>query len=311
MNTRDTLKINEKTNSVFTITREKIGVLVDRTELYENIFTSFIDKNEHTFSIPVKTISPAITEKDLKKFTNLRADFSTNISTSSPDRKHNIKTALNSLNKTELPPGEIFSFNNTVGRRTAANGYRQAKIIINNEFVDGIGGGVCQVSTTLYNAALLAGLEIVEANKHSKPVGYVKNGFDAMVNFGSSDLKFKNNTNEKLTIITNYSNSSIRVRIFGENMQNITYSLSSEVFNLTEPKEEILIDVNKEYLDKVVYNDESFILKKASMGFEVKSFREKSVNGEPCSKEILRHDKYQAQNGIKVYGNKKENSLKE
>ena len=206
------------------------------------------------------------------------------------------------MNKVEIAPNEIFSFNKTVGRRTAENGYREAKIIVNNEFVEGIGGGVCQVSSTLYNSALLAGLEIVEANKHSKQVGYVKHGFDAMVNFGSSDLKFRNNTNQKLTIITNFSTNFARNRIFGENMQNVKYKLKNEITNIVEPIEEIVVDKNQEHFEKVKYEDECFILKKGNRGMEVKSYREKYVNNILVSSELLRHDKFKVQNTVKVYG---------
>ena len=168
-----------------------------------------------------------------------------------------------------------------------------------------MGGGVCQVSSTLYNSALLSGLDILEANKHSKQVGYVKYGFDAMVNFGSSDLKFKNNLSEKITIITNYSPQKIRIRIFGEEMNNINYKLTNEIISVTEPIEEIKLDENLEHIDKVQYEDEFFYLKKASKGMEIKSYREKYVNGQLESKQLLRFDKFKVQNAIKIYGTKK------
>ena len=168
----------------------------------------------------------------------------------------------------------------------------------------GVGGGVCQVSSTLYNCALLAGLEIVEANKHSKQVSYVNQGFDAMVNFGSSDLKFRNNTSENITIITNFSTNQARIRIYGEKPQN-SYKLFSEVFNINEPKEEIFYDEKQEYLDKVTYDDEFFYLKKGSVGKEIKTYRETYSNNLLINKELLRHDKYPVQNSIKIFGNKK------
>ena len=192
-----------------------------------------------------------------------------------------------------------------MGRRTAENGYRQAKIIVNNEYVDGIGGGVCQVSTTLYNSVLLAGLDIIEANKHSKQVGYVNKGFDAMVNYGSSDLKFKNNTNSPIRIITNYSSDKARIRIFGESLAGKHFELTNEVFNTVEPTESIIYDVNSEYLNKVTFDDEFFYLKTASKGMEIKSFRQEYLNNELVNTELLRHDKFPVQNAIKVYGNKK------
>jgi len=299
------LKVNSNTEKVFFITNEILGRELDYQTLSNQICQAILNKKTLTFNLPTKQILPEVYLKDLKRYTNLRADFSTNISTSNKDRKHNIKNALASLNKVEIYPNQVFSFNSTVGKRTAENGYRQAKIIVNNEFVDGLGGGVCQVSTTLYNAALLAGLEIVEANKHSKQVHYVKTGFDAMVNFGSSDLKFLNNTSEKLTIITNYSATTARIRIFGEDKSNTNYKLTNEIFNIVEPIEQIFVDTSKQYLDKVKYEDEFFYLKTASNGMEIKTYREKYVNNQLVNKQLLRHDKYPVQDAIKIYGSTK------
>ena len=299
------LLINPNSEKVFFITTETVGQELDNQKLIDNIIEKYVSNQKMTFHLPIKKLIPKITQKDFFKFTNLRADFSTDISNSSSDRKHNIKNALNSLNKIEILPNEIFSFNKTVGRRTAENGYREAKIIVNNEFVEGLGGGVCQVSSTLYNSALLAGLEIVEANKHSKQVSYVKYGFDAMVNFGSSDLKFRNNTNEKLTIITNFSPNSARIRIFGESMQNVKYKLKNEIINTVQPTDEIVVDEKQEHFDKVKYEDECFVLKKGNVGMEIKTYREKYVNNTLISCELLRDDKFKVQNTVKVYGSLK------
>ena len=303
------LNINTKAEKVFTITPEVVGIQLDKSLLINQICNNYIQNKNMEFHIPTKQLFPSTTRNYYEKFTNLRSDFSTDISTSSSSRKHNIKNALNSLNKIEIAPNEIFSFNKVVGKRTAENGYREAKIIVNNEFVDGLGGGVCQVSSTLYNSALLAGLEIIEANKHSKQIGYVKFGFDAMVNFGSSDLKFRNNTSEKLTIITNMSPSTLRVRIFGEELKNTTYRLTNEILNTITPIEEVFVDEKNEYLDKVFYDDEFFYLKKGSPGMEIKSYREKYINNILISKELLRHDKFKVQNAIKIYGNTKRENI--
>lgn len=297
-----TLEINSNSIPVFKIKKEIIGVDINREEIYNNLLKAYINNLQLKFTIPIIKTTPEITAKDLEKFTNLRASYSTNISNSSPDRKHNIKNAMQSLNKIEIAPNEIFSFNKTVGRRSIENGYRQAKIIVNNEFTDGIGGGVCQVSSTLYNTALLAGLEIIEANKHSKQVGYVPFGFDAMVNFGSSDLRFKNNTSEKITLITNYSPNKIQISIYGQSLNGITYKTHNEVYNIEEPIEEIYTDEKQEYVNKVQFSDEYFYLKSGTKGMEIKSYRETLKDGKPISKEPLRHDKFKAQNSIKIYG---------
>lgn len=299
------LEINPNSEKVFNISKEQVGRKVDKTSLYSNICKHYLSHKPLKFIVPTYSIEPTTLSKDFKKFSFKRSDFSTDISSSTADRKHNIKNALNAINKAEIYPNEVFSFNRILGKRTIENGYRTAKIIVGDEFVDGIGGGVCQVSSTLYNSALLAGLEIVEANKHSKQVGYVKYGFDAMVNFGSSDLKFKNNLSEKITIITNYSTNKIRIRIYGEEMKNTSYKLTNEIVSVTEPKEEIKLDETFEYADKVQYDDEFFYLKKASKGMEIKSYREKYVNGQLESKQLLRFDKFKVQNAIKIYGTKK------
>lgn len=298
------LRINTNTEKVFFITPEKYGTKLDKEKLYSIIIKKYLANESLDINIPITNLSPNIFARDIEKYSHLRADYMTNISSSSEDRKHNIKNALNTLNKIEINPNEIFSFNDIVGRRTAENGYREAKIIVNNEFVEGIGGGVCQVSSTLYNTALLAGLEILEANKHSKQVHYVKYGFDAMVNFGSSDLKFRNNTSEKITIITNYSPTDIRIRIFGQDLGDTYYKLSNEISNIVQPSEEIQIDTDLEYTDKVVYNDEFFYLKKANIGMDIKSYREKYINNKLVNTEHLRTDKYTVQNSIKMYGTK-------
>jgi len=305
-------KLNISTNSekVFNITKEKFGIVVDKEKIYKQICEKFLKGENMCLVVPTTRIEPEILAKDYAVFTNLRADFSTSISTSSLDRKHNIKNAMNALNKVEIYPNQVFSFNKIVGERTENNGYRNAKIIVNNEFVEGVGGGVCQVSSTLYNSALLAGLEVLEANKHSVQVGYVKFGFDAMVNFGSSDLKFRNNTSEKITIITSMNNEKIRIRIFGEDMKNVKYKLKNEILNVVEPIEEQIVDEKGEYVDKVIFNDESFILKKQIKGMDVKSYREKYIGDNLVSSELLRTDKFKVKNGVRVFGAKERETKK-
>ena len=299
------LKINTNSEKVFHISSEIVGKTVDKNKLINDLCSKFLLGKSLSINIPITILNPEITKQELQKHTYLRADFSTNISNSTADRKHNIKNALQTLNKIEIAPNEVFSFNKIIGKRTKENGYREAKIIVNNEYVEGFGGGVCQVSSTLYNAALLSGLEIVEANKHSKQVSYVKYGFDAMVNFGSSDFKFRNNTSEKITIITNYSKDDLRIRIFGQDLNNTKYKLTNEIVSTTEPEEIIEYDTNNQYQDKVVFEDESFYLKKPSRGMEVKSYRETYQNGVLTNKQLLRYDKFKVQNAVKVFGTKK------
>ena len=152
------------------------------------------------FAMPFYGLSP----KDV----TLRSSFYTSFPASSPERKYNIKLASSAIDKTLVDVGAEFSFNQTVGFRTIENGYKIARIIMNGKFEKGVGGGVCQVSSTLYNAILLSGLKITEYHPHSLPVSYVAPSFDAMVNSGSADLRFINNTNNPI-IIRSYADDSI------------------------------------------------------------------------------------------------------
>lgn len=153
---------------------------------------------------------------DPERYIKERSCFSTSFSSSSEERKHNIALALSKFDGLTLEVGEVLSFNAVTGGRTQSNGYLPAKIISNGTFIEGTGGGVCQVSTTIYNACILAGMEVLQVNSHSLPVSYVEPSFDAMVNSGSSDLVVKNNTGSKIIITTSSKNNICKVKIFGE-----------------------------------------------------------------------------------------------
>lgn len=155
-------------------------------------------------------------DKILKKYFCEKSCFYTNFSSSSESRKHNITLALSKFDGITLEAGETLSFNAVTGDRTKQAGYLPAKIISNGTFVEGTGGGVCQVSTTLYNACLLAGLEILQVHSHSLPVSYIEPSFDAMVNSGTSDLVIRNNTNSKIVFTTSSKGDTCKVKIFGE-----------------------------------------------------------------------------------------------
>ncbi len=155
--------------------------------------------------------------ESLVKLTQRRALFSTGFASSSPERKSNIKLALESINGYTLEPGQEFSFNTVVGERKAERGYKEAKIIKNGKFVEGIGGGVCQVSTTLYNAALLSGMTIVSATRHSLPVSYIAPSRDAMVSSGT-DFVFRNDTGHPVYIFTRSASNRAEISIFGEHL---------------------------------------------------------------------------------------------
>ena len=130
------------------------------------------------------------------------SSFSTKIKNKDEERQNNIQITCESINGTEIKPGEVFSFCNTVGKATTQKGYQKADIYVDGKKKQGLGGGNCQVSTTIYNAVLnIPELEIVERHKHSGHVTYIQDGKDAAVSYGSYDFKFKNNTQNTIKIV--------------------------------------------------------------------------------------------------------------
>ncbi len=302
------IKIN---NNKINIKNEIIGIKLDKYLFYNNLIKEYQkNKNIININIPVIKTLPNITREMLQKYTYKRAEFSTSIATSPSARKYNIRKALNSINGTHLGKMQKFSFNNCVGSRTADNGYKNAKIILDGEFVEGVGGGVCQVSSTLYNAVLLSGLKVLKSQKHSQPVSYVKAGFDAMVNYGTSDLVFKNNTEGDIYILCEYSSNNITISIYGASLNNITFKRENEILNQTPSTDtEIIYDNEGKYKDKVIYNDESFELKKSRDGYTIKSYLIKLYNGVEVERLLLRTDKYLPQRRVLVYGTKERKDI--
>ncbi len=291
-------------NNKLNIKKEIVGIKLNKCLFYNNLIKLYDLGNKIIdINIPVCETKPMVTAEMLKKYTHKRSEFSTSIATSTSGRKYNVRKALNAIDGTHLVKSEKFSFNDCVGRRTEDRGYKNAKIILDGEFVEGVGGGVCQVSSTLYNAVLLAGLNVVKSQKHSQRVGYVKAGFDAMVNYGTSDLVFENNTGGDVYILCAYTNSQITISVYGEALDKVSYDRQYEIVNqVAAGKIDVLYDNEGKYIDKVLYDDESFELKKARDGYTIKSYLVKYVDGNVVDKKLLRVDKYLPQQGVVVYG---------
>ena len=230
----------------------------------------------------------------------LRAKFYTTYSASSEERKSNIALAVKALDNTLLSSGDEFSFNRTVGARTAERGYKTAKIIVNGEFVDGVGGGVCQVSTTLYNAVLLAGLDIIEYHPHSLPVSYVAPSFDAMVNSGWADLRFINRTHNPVIIRAFADGTILQVEIFGEPMTE-KYSRKSLITEeIPAPASEVVFDDDGEFPD--LYEGESLVLKYGRAGYKSEGYLLVTKSGKRVKTKKIRSDKYAPIRGKIIYG---------
>ncbi|MDO9534495.1 MAG: VanW family protein [Bacillota bacterium] len=161
--------------------------------------------NEPLFiAVPLEILHPEVTALSLaqKGLTAEMSSFTTEFNPTAANRNHNISLAAYTLNNYIIAPGEMFSLNAVMGDTTAEKGYKEAPVILNGKIVSGIGGGLCQVSTTLYNAALLADLQVLERHNHLLTVPYVPPGRDATVSYGARDLKFRNNKEHYLQIIS-------------------------------------------------------------------------------------------------------------
>ena len=299
---------------VFKFTNEQIGYKVDKDKLYLSILNELENSNTITLEVKPEILTPKTKLSDLKPLSNKLSSFSTSFETSSESRKHNIRKSLECFNGMVLEPYKEYSFNQTTKRRTEANGYKTANIIVNEEYVEGVGGGVCQTSTTMYNALLLAGVEILEVHPHSLQSGYVMAGFDAMVNYGSSDLRWKNNTNSPIFIKTYTTNSKVYVEIFGKKTNNISLKRVNElVKTLKAPQDKVIVDVDGEYQDKVYYEDESFYKQYPKDGCVYKSYLEFWENGKMIDKKKIRTQTYKPVQGVKIVGyhTRPENSIEE
>ena len=230
----------------------------------------------------------------------LRSQFYTNYGNSTLERKHNIYLASKSIDNTFVDVGAEFSFNRTVGERTEKRGYRTSKIIVGGEFVDGVGGGVCQVSTTLYNAVIMSGLRVIEYHPHSLPVSYVAPSFDAMVNSNFADLKFINNTHNPIIIRTVADGEKLKVEIYGEELLE-KYIRKSEILEKIEPPEyEVVLDEKGEFPE--LYEGDSKIVKYGKEGYKSVGYLITVKNGKQYAVKKIRTDKYAPVRGKIVYG---------
>ncbi len=159
--------------------------------------------------IPTIEATPTVEPKN----SNEISSYATTLYDKNEHRVKNIKIAAEDLNHTIIDAGEVFSFNDTVGKRTKEKGYEEAPILVSGEKSKGTGGGVCQVSTTIYNAALDADLKIIERHRHSKEVSYVPEGKDAAVVYGAKDMRFKNTKDYPIEILISVSEDEIHVTL--------------------------------------------------------------------------------------------------
>ena len=181
-----------------------------------------LEEKQEQYTIPLKITYPNVSTNDIgfDAFPDQLSSFSTSFKSSNSNRSTNIRLCASKINGVVLMPGETFSFNSTVGKRTPEAGYKEAPAYLNGKTIMDYGGGICQVSSTLYNAVLYSNLKITERYNHGYQPSYVKSGLDATVSWGGPDFKFTNNRNYPIKIMTDTSNKILNIYIYGLKTEN-------------------------------------------------------------------------------------------
>ncbi|MCM3628129.1 VanW family protein [Paenibacillus glycanilyticus] len=244
-----------------------------------------------TAQIAVKTVHPEITLEKLKDegIDRKIMEFTTSFTTSAEGRAYNVTTTARVLNDWVLDPGEVFSYGDVVKKTEEEYGYKEAPVISNGKLVPGIGGGICQVSSTLYNAILrTAGIDIVERRNHSLPVAYLPKGTDATFASGAIDFRFRNSTGKKLIIRTVVEDRQLTVKLFGTMPENIRYEIESNVVRTVQP-------AVQKVTDKSLDAGQQVVVQNGSLGYVVDTYRTLIKDGKEVSREKITHDTYRAQ----------------
>lgn len=284
------------TTNPFQVFAEVQGINFD-LEVAKEILKEYKDEYEIPLVItnPKKTISQIGTEA----FPDLLGTFSTRYDESNKSRTTNLKLAVSKINGKVIMPGEIFSYNKTLGKRTAEAGYKDAAGYAGGKVVQMIGGGICQISSTLYDAVVYANLDIVERHNHAFTTSYVGAGKDATVVYGSLDFKFKNNRQYPITIKASAQNGIAQISIYG-------------IREETEYEVEISTTILNYIPFKVIYEDDASlaegtekVTQYGSNGCKSITYKILKLNGKEVSRSVLSTDTYDPMNKYITRGTKK------
>lgn len=281
------------------VVSEQQGYQLDINELRTLILQSFLQSEGTVVNFPLTILEPEVTTNSLMRMNihELISSYTTAFNQQDINRSTNIKLAASKVNGQIVYPGATFSFNDNVGPRDKSSGFKEAMEIVDGEFVTGVGGGICQLSSTLYNAAILANLYIAERYNHSKALSYVPVGRDATVVFGILDFKFINNTASPLMIAAQVNGDQLMVGIFGQQ------SLAEKVEIITKNQKTILPVLRKEQ-DNSLYVGETKLEKEGKAGISVVVIRLVRLKGQTIKQEILSTDCYPAEDTLLKVGTK-------
>ena len=289
------------TKEPFTVYPEVEGIDFDVEKAKEIIAAEVKDE----YVIDLIITKPKVTLEDIgtEAFPDRLSTFSTRYNAADKDRTTNLVLACKKLNGKVIMPGETLSYNETLGPRTYAAGYRNGKIYENGQVVDGLGGGICQISSTLYNAALMSDMEIVERRNHQFVTSYVDEGRDATVVYGLTDFKFKNTRKYPIRIVASASGGVATISIFGikEADREYTYSFRTETIST--------IPYTTKYVeDSSLTAGREVVTQNGTNGLVCKTYMTKMLNGKVVSTKLLSTDTYSAMQRIVKRGTSKTTS---
>ena len=225
----------------------KVGRKLDVTATMKRLQEQLQEGKVETLELVInESAQPTITDKDLVSITSILGSFTTYFDGSNTSRAHNIHLASQKIHQTLIPAGGIFSFNQVVGERTPEAGYDDAPVFMGGRLVPGIGGGICQVSSTLFNTALLSGMDIVERDTHFAPVSYIPVGLDATVAWGYIDFQFKNPYSHPIYVIAEEGAGYVTITILGAK-EDVPQSVT-----ITKGKEQRIPNKKIEKIDEAV-----------------------------------------------------------
>lgn len=260
-----------------------------------------LEENKEQYEIPLQITNPQVTLSNLgsEAFPEKISVYSTRYDGGDKDRSTNLEIACKKIDEKIVLPGETFSYNKTLGARTTKAGYKTAKVYENGAVVDGIGGGICQISSTLYNAVLKANMQTVERRNHQFITSYVPEGRDATVAYGVTDFKFKNTRKYAIKIKATASNGVATISIYGIK-ENPEYNITFETKTIST------IPVTEKYIeDNTIAEGIEEIKQKGANGCVTETYIIKSLNGQVVSKDLLSKDTYSAMQRIILKGTKK------
>jgi len=215
--------INAKINDQGRIIPGKVGYRLYRKEFKDRFYTYFFGSGPTKIEVPELDIYPRVDSELLSHIrTQHIGNYVTYFNSNNKSRTHNISLAAKAIDNHVVFPNEVFSFNKVVGMRSTEKGYKRAPIIVRGELSEGVGGGICQVSSTLYNAVDRAGLKIVERYSHSRHVSYVPAKRDATVSWYGPDFRFQNKYNQPILIRAKQYGGSMYVAVYSSDMINFS-----------------------------------------------------------------------------------------